>query len=47
MTISLYVQPEKEGGSEILPFDDSYENWIDSGAKLNESMNELFGILRS
>lgn len=47
MAINLYVQPEKEGGSEILPFEDSYKNWIDSGAKLKESMNELFGILRS
>ena len=47
MAISLYVQPEKKGGSEIPPFEDSYENWIDSGTKLKESMNELFGILRS
>ena len=47
MAISLYVQPEKEGGSEILPFEDSYENWIDSGSKLKESMNELFEILGS
>jgi type I restriction enzyme M protein len=47
MAISLYVQPEKEGGSEILPFEDSYENWINSGAKLKESMNELFEILGS
>lgn len=47
MAISLYVQPKKEGGSEILPFEDSYENWIDSGSKLKKSMNELFEILGS
>jgi hypothetical protein len=45
MAISLYVQPEKKGRSEILPFEDSYENWIGSGSKLKESMNELFEIL--
>ena len=47
MAISLYVQPEKEAGNEILPFEDSYENWIESGTILKESMNELFEILGS
>ena len=47
MTISLYVQPEKEARSQHLPFRDSFEDWIESGSKLKESMNDLFGILRS
>lgn len=47
MAISLYVQPEKEIGNEILPFEDSYKKWIESGSKLKESMNELFEILGS
>lgn len=47
MSISLYVQPEKEDGNKILPFEESYENWLNSGVKLKKSMNELFEILGS
>jgi len=47
MSISLYVQPEKETGTEVLPFEQAYYEWIESGEKLIESMNELFQTLEN
>ena len=46
MSISLYVQPEKNVENIVLPFKESYENWINSGSELKESIDELFEILR-
>ncbi|RFC55008.1 type I restriction-modification system subunit M [Brumimicrobium aurantiacum] len=45
LNISLYVQPEKKQGVGALPFEESFENWINSGEKLKSSMDELFKIL--
>jgi type I restriction enzyme M protein len=45
MAISLYVQPEKNDDNPILPFEEAFENWEDSGGKLLSSMRELFQIL--
>jgi len=45
MSISLYVQPEKDVENIVLPFKESYENWINSGSELKESIDELFKIL--
>lgn len=45
MTISLYVQPKKKEGNEILPFEQAFENWNESGNNLKSSMKELFQIL--
>lgn len=47
MNISLYVQPEKEGGNEVLSFERAFENWDESGNKLKSSMEELFQILEN
>ena len=47
MAISLYAQPEKEKGNEILPFEEAYENWTQSGDRLKSSMSELFQIIES
>ncbi|WP_163518249.1 type I restriction-modification system subunit M [Gelidibacter japonicus] len=47
MNISLYVQPEKEEGSEILSFEQAYDNWNKSGSNLKSSMDELFKILQN
>lgn len=47
MAISLYVQPEKNGDNHILPFEDAFENWEDSGRNLKSSMSELFKILQN
>jgi type I restriction enzyme M protein len=45
MAISLYVQPEKNGDNPILPFEEAYGNWEESGQNLKSSMSELFQIL--
>lgn len=45
MAISLYVQPEKNGDNPILPFEEAYDNWEESGLKLKSSMSELFQLL--
>lgn len=45
LNISLYVQPEKKQGGEALPFEESFENWINSGENFKSSMDELFKIL--
>ena len=47
MTISLYVQPEKNIENQILPFEEAYENWNIVGDKLKISMNKLFQILEN
>ena len=47
MSISLYVQPEKEGGDSTLDFGDAYEKWINSSNELKSSMNELFNVLEN
>jgi type I restriction enzyme M protein len=47
MNISLYVQPEKEEGSEILSFEQAYDNWNKSGSNLKSSMDDLFKILQN
>lgn len=47
MNISLYVQPEKEGGNEVLSFEEAFENWNESGNNLKSSMEELFQILEN
>ena len=47
MAISLYVQPKKKEGNEVLPFDESFEKWNESGNNLKSSMNELFQILEN
>ena len=47
MAISLYVQPKKKEGNEVLLFDESFEKWNESGNNLKSSMNELFQILES
>ena len=47
MAINLYVQPEKKNGSQILPFEQAYARWNDSGDNLKSSMNKLFQILES
>jgi len=45
MAISLYVQPEKVGDG-ILPFEQAYQQWEESGDSLSASMNELFELLK-
>ena len=47
MAISLYVQPEKNGDNPILPFEEAFEKWGDSGRILRSSMSELFKILEN
>lgn len=47
MAISLYVQPKKNGDNPILPFNEAFDNWNESGNKLKSSMNELFQILEN
>jgi type I restriction enzyme M protein len=47
MAISLYVQPMKNGDNPILPFNEAFDNWNESGNKLKSSMNELFQILEN
>jgi type I restriction enzyme M protein len=47
MAISLYVQPEKNGDNPILPFDEAFDNWEESGRNLKSSMSELFKILEN
>jgi type I restriction enzyme M protein len=47
MAISLYVQPEKNGNNPVLPFEEAFENWEDSGRNLKSSMSELFEILEN
>ena len=44
MNISFYVKREK--GNEEISFAESFGNWIDSGQKLNKSMDELFNLLK-
>jgi type I restriction enzyme M protein len=45
MSISLYVQPEKNGDNPILSFEEAFKNWEESGRNLKSSMSELFQIL--
>lgn len=47
MAISLYVQPKKKEGNEVLPFEQALGDWSESGNNLKSSMNELFQILES
>lgn len=47
MAISLYIQPAKNSDNPILPFEEAFENWEDSGRTLKSSMNELFKILEN
>ena len=47
MAISLYVQPKKEDGSAVLPFEASYKNWVESSSKLKQSMDDLFQTLEN
>jgi len=47
MAISLYVQPQKKDGDEILSFKQAYGNWNESGIKLKSSMSELFQIIEN
>jgi type I restriction enzyme M protein len=44
MNISFYVKREK--GNKEISFAESFGNWIDSGQKLNKSMDELFNLLK-
>ena len=45
MAISLYVQPMKLDSAQILPFEEAFEAWEESGRNLKSSMSELFKIL--
>ena len=45
MNISLYVQPEKEAGEEVLSFKAAYNSWEESGKSLRSSMKNLFQTL--
>jgi len=47
MAISLYVQPQKKDGEQVLPFGQAFENWNESGNNLKSSMSELFQILEN
>ena len=47
IAISLYVQPEKNVDSPILPFEEAFENWEESGRNLKSSMSELFQMLEN
>lgn len=47
MAISLYVQPKKNGDNPILPFEEAFVNWEESGSNLKKSMSELFKILEN
>lgn len=47
MTISLYVQPKKKEGSEVLPFNEAFDNWNESGNQLKSSMKVLFQTLEN
>lgn len=47
MAISLYVQPKKKEGNEVLPYEQAFEEWNESSNNLKSSMNELFQILES
>ena len=47
MSISLYVQPEKKKGGEIIPFEEAFDQWEIEGAKLKSSINELFHLLEN
>jgi type I restriction enzyme M protein len=44
MNISLYVKREK--GDNEVSFTEAYQNWVDSGEKLQDSMVELFEALK-
>lgn len=45
MTISLYVQPEKNNDNPVLPFEEAFAHWETSGERLKLSMQELFQTL--
>ena len=47
MSISLYVQPEKKKGNELLPFDEAFSEWTHAGVTLKKSMKELFQTLQN
>ncbi len=47
MAISLYVQPKKLDSIQILPFEEAFEAWEESGRNLKSSMSELFKILEN
>ena len=47
MAISLYVQPKKQEGSEVLSFEKAFENWAEAGNRIKSSMSELFQILEN
>ena len=47
MSISLYVQPKKLDSVKVLPFEEAFEAWEESGRNLKSSMSELFKILEN
>ena len=47
LSVSLYVQPEKEDENPVLPFDEAFRNWEESGKSLQLSMRELFQTLEN
>ena len=47
MNISLYVEPEKTQGKEILAFNTAYTEWCKSSNSLEKSMNSLFERLNN
>ena len=47
MTISLYVQPEKDASNVVLPFEKAFDQWTNAGKELKSSMSELFEIMEN
>ncbi|MDX1905520.1 MAG: class I SAM-dependent DNA methyltransferase [Bacteroidia bacterium] len=47
MSVSLYAQPEKKDANPVLPFDEAFRNWEESGKALRLSMSELFQTLEN
>ena len=47
MASSLYVQPKKLDSDQILPFEEAFEDWEESGRNLKSSISELFKILEN